>query len=441
MARKRQFLTPDTLGGDDICRPLSIPLALLPSFGGALAALTEPHQWEQFGAVTPQEAAEECTAIVAEWYASVCGGESGGPCVLPTPTFIDVEFTLKIIRRGAGGHTEELTDGVWSEPTGDYEVPPVPAREEPLEADRLCLAAANAANVLAELYEEITDAIAVELSAANVFSAIYNYAVAIIGVFAGAAAASYAALGEVAFDAFLEAANVLGGDVWTNEFTDELTCFLYDHATDNAGVVTFDWAAIRNSITAKFGDAASSLDADRAILWGQVGYLFDILGADGIDHAGTTTALSSYDCAACQDDCTVTIETQNIVIQAPGDGEPSGTLWVGTWNGTGTVSGQGLGRLGYGDRVQRVNIAERRCVYKFRVGFYAANGGGVGLMRVTIGDESHDITTRNSGGFWVSDEVVLIDIQSPVNFITFELIGGLEQYINYIQVWNYIPPS
>ena len=297
MTKRRGFLTPDTFeGAAEICRPLSVPLPLLHYVGGALSELTIAANWESFGTMTPQEAAEAFTEILASWQGD-CG--ESGTCEFPADPEFDIDIIIKIIRRGAGGHTEELVDGVWQEPTGDYEVPDVPARTEPLEVDRICLAAANAANVLAQLYEEVTDAIAVELAMASVIGAIYDFAISVIGAWAGPTAVAYASWGKTAFDAFIQSADALGSDVWTNAFTDELICFLYNEASDAAGVVSFDWPTLRSGITAKFAEAAAGLDTDKALLWGQVGYLFEILSAGGIDHAGTTTAIEAYDCTEC----------------------------------------------------------------------------------------------------------------------------------------------
>jgi len=43
------------------------------------------------------------------------------------------------------------------------------------------------------------------------------------------------------------------------------------------------------------------LDADQALLWGQVGYLLDTVAGQGLDTAGETTAISSHDCSDCPD--------------------------------------------------------------------------------------------------------------------------------------------
>jgi hypothetical protein len=295
----RRWLTPDEIAeADMICRPLNIDRVLLPFATGALAELTNPHAWEETGTMTPQRASEYFAEALFELTGECSAG--GAICEVPVDPDFELDITIKIIRRGAGGHTEELVDGVWTMPAGDYEVPPVPAR---VEVDRLCLAAANAANVLAVMYEEITDRIAIELSVANVIGAIYDVAISLLGLFAGNSAVAYASLGKTFLDAFIQTADTLGSDVWTPDFTTELTCFMYEEATDTAGVITFDWVALRDGITTKFLRAAASFDTDRALLWSQVGYLFDILAAGGINHAGATTAITEYDCLSCGDWC------------------------------------------------------------------------------------------------------------------------------------------
>ena len=53
------YLTPESLPADTVVRQLSIPqdLAFLGAVTGALLELTFPENWEQHGAVTPEEAA------------------------------------------------------------------------------------------------------------------------------------------------------------------------------------------------------------------------------------------------------------------------------------------------------------------------------------------------------------------------------------------------
>lgn len=85
------WLTPESLAGDEICRPLFIPASdeVLSLVGGALAELTKPHNFEASGAVTPQETADFMTGMLARWYAEACG--EGG---IPSPFWdeaIDVD--------------------------------------------------------------------------------------------------------------------------------------------------------------------------------------------------------------------------------------------------------------------------------------------------------------------------------------------------------------
>lgn len=299
MARRR-WLTPNVIEeADTVCRPLSIDRTLLPYVTGALLPLTQPWEWELSGTMTEQEASELFT-VMLEGLQGPC--DTPSICTVPADPDFGIDIDIKIIRRASTGATQELIDGVWSPPTGDYEVPPVPAREELTADERRCLAAANAANVLDDLYEEVTDEIAGGLTVAEVMSAIYGYAIGILGLFAGTTAVAYASLGRTFLDTFIDTVDILGGDVWTTPFTDELACLLYDHSTDTAGVVTFNWATLRAAITEKFQDAVGAIEPNTALLWGQVGYLFDILAEGGINHAGATTAITVYECD-CIDGC------------------------------------------------------------------------------------------------------------------------------------------
>lgn len=72
----RAFLTPDTPGGDTVRRVLVIPVEFLSSVNGALEILAEAENWEQYGTMTPQEAADEMRAVIDDYYA---GGVVVGP--------------------------------------------------------------------------------------------------------------------------------------------------------------------------------------------------------------------------------------------------------------------------------------------------------------------------------------------------------------------------
>lgn len=59
------YLTPDTLPADTICRVLFIPNSLdwLAQVTGALQELTFPYNWEQYGAVTADQAVQAMTTM------------------------------------------------------------------------------------------------------------------------------------------------------------------------------------------------------------------------------------------------------------------------------------------------------------------------------------------------------------------------------------------
>jgi len=298
---ERGWLTPNSGATEDICRSIVVPLddqlQLLAAVNGALAELTKEHNWTQFGDMTPAETAELMFSIYEDYVASDC--TAGCICEVPLDPTFGVEITVRILRRSETGHTQELVDGEWVTPTGDYEVPPIPEREEATAAERICLAAANAVNVLETIYEEVTDAWSAAHTSEAVFSAIFDAAISLLGLFAGPTAAGHAAFGKTIFDTFVETVDALAADVWSASFTEELICFMREYATDTAGVVTFDWPNMRQAIFDEFIDSAFNFD--RALLWSQVGYLFDILAAGGIDTAGATTAITTYDCDYCDE--------------------------------------------------------------------------------------------------------------------------------------------
>jgi len=301
---RKGWLTPNSGATEYLCRPVLVPrddnLYFLAAVNGALLDLTHPWNWEQYGDMTPEEAAAVMLQMYVEYTAIPCEEVIPcAPCTIDGDEELGYEGPIRIIRRGAGGYTEELVDGTWTPPTGEYEVPTLEVRTEPTADERRCLASANAANVLADLYEEVTDQVAIDSAPAAVFGVVFDFVILVVGAFAGPTAAAYASLGKTAFDAFIETAETLASDVWDSEFTDELTCFMYEFSTDSAGIVTFDWPPMRESITDKFVEAVEQADVDRALLWGQVGYLFDILAAGGIDVAGTTTTITTYDCDSC----------------------------------------------------------------------------------------------------------------------------------------------
>lgn len=152
----KPFLTPEFTSEDWQCRTLRTPnnKEWLGVFTSALEEMTNPYNWEQVEPtdLTIEQAITIVQSILIEFYATeTC---STG-CELP-------DLNSPPFRLGINGRFEMLDPdtGEWGTPTGEYEIPPTPARTEPTADERRCAAAANAAYVLQLVYEAITDEIA-----------------------------------------------------------------------------------------------------------------------------------------------------------------------------------------------------------------------------------------------------------------------------------------
>lgn len=281
------WLTPDSIPEGDTCRPLSIPsdsiwLALV---SGALTELTQKYNWQQFGSLTVDETVAKMQEIVDSYYAGACA------CRLPGGGHI--------IRIGEHGHIEELgDDGTWGDPTGDYIIPPPTAREGGTEQDQNCLAAKNAVNVMDQLYETLSEAWASHLSEAEALTEFTLAIIAIIGFEAAPITFAIVAFFEVVFAALYTALEYLGADLWDENFTDQMTCFLLNCVNNDEGVITFDYDCLMgqlNSLTDSFG-----LTELQIRLYLQVSYIIYFIGGiDGLNLAARTTEISDDDCSFC----------------------------------------------------------------------------------------------------------------------------------------------
>jgi len=288
----REFLTPPSLPEENTCRSITIPndKLWLGIFNSALLDTTYAYNFTQVNAtdLTPEETAEICRQIVWDYFESVCS--AGEDCTIPGTE-------LPPFRIGVGGRIQQNVDGVWSEPEGDYALPEPEARTNPSEIDRICLAASNAANALAQVYETMIDAYNEDID--PVFGGVS---------WAGATGATIlAALGVVSgglvlvmygvFTLFYEAFQFLTTDAWDEDFTNELVCILIDNANDDAGVVTFNYDGVINGIARATEIDANLLDLRR---WAQIQYMMTFIGEQGLNLAGATTAITTPECDDCE---------------------------------------------------------------------------------------------------------------------------------------------
>lgn len=291
---KREFLTPPELPAEVECRSLSIPSSKewLGIFNSALLDATYAYNFEQVNEtdLTPEETAEICRQILYAYFDSEC---SGGDCEAP-----EMPEGGRIFRVGLAGRFQELQAGAWVEPQGDAELPPPEARTNPSEVDRLCLAAKNAANVLAQMYEQALDDYQDGVDTALAIASQAGLAGAVVLAALGIVTYGVAFVVYGVFSLFYAALEFLTEDMWNAEFTDKLVCILLECASDDAGVVTFDYDAFMTKL-------ANSVDitdnANELVLFGQIWYMMQWVGSQGLDLAGRTTAITDEDCDFCGD--------------------------------------------------------------------------------------------------------------------------------------------
>lgn len=281
---QKGFPTPNSTPDVSIRRIFIVPnseewLGLLE---GAAQVLLDEWRFYDWGTLTPAETVAAFNDIIIASYTNVCACElPGGGSVLRLNT--------------TTGRLQQIgSDGTWIEPEGDYAVPPITPREGGTPADKKCLAAANAANVLETLYESVTDSIASELEAAEAYAALVTAFIAAVGWEFAPIAFALAAFFLIVFTVAYEIIALLAADVWDGTFTETLQCALFECASvDGEGVVTFDWPCVQGKLAA----GTDALNFDQIRLFNQLNFIIQVLGgADGLNLAGATTAITSADC-------------------------------------------------------------------------------------------------------------------------------------------------
>jgi len=285
------WLTPDSIPEGDDCRPLSIPASSdwLALVSGALTELTKPYNWQQFGALTVDETVAKMQEIVDAYYSSPCAA-----CITPGG--------YRVTRINENGTLDELdTDGNWQPATDEYHIPPPEPREDGTEADQICLAAKNAVNVLAALYENLTDSWNENLDAAEAGTAFILGATALVGFEFAPITWSIVAFLTPVFAALYSALEFIGADIWDENVSNQIVCFLVECADNDAGVVTFGWDCFMNKLNSLVDTFA--LTDEQLRLYLQIAYMLYFMGgADALNLAGRTTAISDDDCSFCEPD-------------------------------------------------------------------------------------------------------------------------------------------
>lgn len=256
MARRFAYLTPDTDGTQTIVsRCLSVPLPLLPHVVGALSELTNVWQWEQFGTMAPEDAAQ-LAAVMLNDFSEDCAMncEELLLCLAQSP--LNSTIPDDALLRVENGQPQYSYDGTnWLDVYGDSAADPI---GRPLTATtgadadaRICLAATRAMLVLAETYKGVYGAVTADIyNTSNRFANwLNNFNRWLSGiVWPDAAWITQSEL--LRTNALPE--NYTAGEL-SAESKQDLLCLLVDYATDTDGVVTFDWDAIRDNTVAALG--------------------------------------------------------------------------------------------------------------------------------------------------------------------------------------------
>jgi len=194
-------------------------------------------------------------------------------------------------------------------------VPPVVTPREGQSQSIRCIASANASNVLRQVYEEVDRQFLSGASPYIIASAIITFIALLI---------FYPISLPLVIEFFLlvyATFETLGSGSYTAQVEEDMKCIFYCASEANDGVVTFDYAQVLSGVQAK----ESPLDP----IWTILAYIIQIVGENGLNSAGTTTAISNADCGDC-DDCNDWCYTFN-----------SSTGWA-DWSGTAYSQGARL---------------------------------------------------------------------------------------------------
>jgi len=374
-------------------------------FSGALTELTKRYNWERVDGITVDEAIAVCAAVIDGYYTADCENN----CALPggSPVF----------RIGLNGHVEQLVNGEWVAPQGIYTIPPVPGRPEPTPEERRCLAAANAANVLEQLYENLTDSFNEDRTLEEAVGALLIF-IATKFFWLAPIAAGLLILALAAMEIVYLLIEIFGADLWTEGFTDVLECILYDCASDDGEVVTFDYTCVQEGLSDKLEHF--DLDAAQLRLLVQLGFILNAIGgADALNHAGATTEIETAMCG-----CGTAYKWD--FTSSPSDWGVVADRGAGCcFGGLGFVSVYDYG--GFGDTEIRIASAAQpeKTITRFLVE-YSAEGDSTGNLYDTpstgyafaapiaspgIADET--VTMLIEAGAWRLD-IVIADADAPI---------------------------
>jgi len=149
-------------------------------------------------------------------------------------------------------------------------------------------------------------------TAAAIAAFVSGVGIALTATFAPPVAALIA-VADLIFGVVYEVVEFVTADVWTDSFDARMRCYLYECSSVTADVVTFDFQWLLDKLAEQ--THAFDLDTYSIRLFGQVYYLLQMIGVDGLNYAGSATTLSGESC-----DCEWCIEWDFTVTSGAADG-------------------------------------------------------------------------------------------------------------------------
>lgn len=205
-------------------------------------------------------------------------------------TFADITLCLKNSIVDTGGGLEIITDGVATPISGvpDDADPRTRARATRLVTDDeiKCLASANASNVMQKVVEE-----AIAKYKLYPWMALLVIMSLVLSVAFGTGWGVLAIPFIPATAAMLVLASLTSGAYGAKEFR-EFACILYTNCTVTDGKHYFNFNAVKTAVVAKQPSFAFNV-------WNAVYSILDIIGEDGLNVAGDTTAITDPCCDFC----------------------------------------------------------------------------------------------------------------------------------------------
>jgi len=111
----RAYLTPDAGDGSTVARVLVVPIEYLPAFNGALGELARSYNWETYGDIDADQAAQDCEDILNAYYANGDGLTIPETTIPATPSsgFLKVwaDALHNLRRRSSLGQNDILLNG------------------------------------------------------------------------------------------------------------------------------------------------------------------------------------------------------------------------------------------------------------------------------------------------------------------------------------------